>query len=989
MSRKKKRRRTRRGKGPASDTAERPAESGPGAGETAQPDAGTAVTVTAPADFAAQRSAIHKLLARGHHREAVNQAKFVHKSLGSQESEELLVEAYRGRIRQMLDRGMLVESSALLGSVLERYPSARPALEETQWLLAARSGRLETLLKPLGEPELSRERRAAIEGVIRREVTDPAALAECPALAAGHPLRRAAAALVQALDKVTNGPVEDDAVALPEVSRRSPLAPWKLLVRAIAHFYAEDDEACGKCLESIEDGTVVARLKPALRAMLSDSVEPLKPAERTLIAQVQGRSAELRAALQLLDEAFEEEAETRVVAMVRRAVKLCGKFRSDLLDKLRQRTFVRFYVADIGLADVSSALGGSFPPNAHFWQLFARAIERERNVAMACALWDEFRQNAIREGWFAEDGAEVAALYLHLAGLLQRLSEKGLRHAQRDYAAEFTGLGFIYEIVRTGRPTRPGRAEGNRSTDFLYPERLYRRASRIDPDPEVFRLWLGYGQRESHWRPADEAALAWHEAVPDDVRPLLHLMESAEKRNAFQKALGYVEEAERIGGLNPEVRRARLRLWVSTAKRHLKDKKTHLAEKDFEAIAALPQVREGDRLAFLAALRWVGACIAQDDDGRDRWETEVAGLLESRLASVSILNGLGKACGLGPSGLSMPTLAKQEQGRVAAALARAAALCDDMGALLELPSSLGDRMVGELSSPDCKIDPLGLRMLAEAALRTYQYELAYAASALGLNRSDADPARFLLLRAQCVPFWDRSRRHQCISAAAELARRRRDMGLVGEAVELLRGSGRRSYGFAPWQDEEVREILEIRAEEVEEILRTEREQRAFEGAPPSLREQVGPLAPDPKPSFEQHTFWDDLAPDEAPDEEDDEDDDDDGPWDREDDEDDDFDDDGDDDEDDAASEVEEMFEDLPPEVAALMMELIAKHCRSGDIPDPREIAKLDPELYRRIDEAMRRSEGFEARDSGPRQAKPIQGSRRSRKRRGKRRKRRR
>src|SRR5438309_318898 len=78
-----------------------------------------------------------------------------------------------------------------------------------------------------------------------------AALAECAALPAEHPLRTAASALQRAFLAVTEGPVGEAALELPEVSRRSPLAPWKLLVRAIACFYRGEDDACRRYLEAI------------------------------------------------------------------------------------------------------------------------------------------------------------------------------------------------------------------------------------------------------------------------------------------------------------------------------------------------------------------------------------------------------------------------------------------------------------------------------------------------------------------------------------------------------------------------------------------------------------------------------------------------------------------------------------------------------------------------------------------------------------------
>ncbi len=63
----------------------------------------------------------------------------------------------------------------------------------------------------------------------------------------------------------------DSALALPEVPHRSPLAPWKLLLRAIAAFYRREDALCEKCLAAIEPDAAAARLAPALRALMGQA----------------------------------------------------------------------------------------------------------------------------------------------------------------------------------------------------------------------------------------------------------------------------------------------------------------------------------------------------------------------------------------------------------------------------------------------------------------------------------------------------------------------------------------------------------------------------------------------------------------------------------------------------------------------------------------------------------------------------------------------
>ena len=132
------------------------------------------------------------------------------------------------------------------------------------------------LLSP--DPSLPAEKQAAVAARVRRDVVDLRGLAECPALAPDHPWRAAAAALHQAFEAVTTGPVGEDALALPEVSRSSPLAPWKMLVRAIAAWYRCDDAMCEKCLAAV----MGFRSRPPGAALAFDdaSAADLTPAAR-------------------------------------------------------------------------------------------------------------------------------------------------------------------------------------------------------------------------------------------------------------------------------------------------------------------------------------------------------------------------------------------------------------------------------------------------------------------------------------------------------------------------------------------------------------------------------------------------------------------------------------------------------------------------------------------------------------------------------------
>ena len=172
------------------------------------------------------------LIAEGKSRTALENAKEFHKAQHTSASEGLLLDAYMARIQALSEQNMLTEAKSLIDLVKERFPAAKQRLATLASAAAARSGEFDQLLQPLNDPQLSADRRASIEQVIQNQVTDLKALANCAALPADHSLRKAAAAVDMAFNLVTSGPVPDEAIALAEVSHRSPLAPWKALIRA-------------------------------------------------------------------------------------------------------------------------------------------------------------------------------------------------------------------------------------------------------------------------------------------------------------------------------------------------------------------------------------------------------------------------------------------------------------------------------------------------------------------------------------------------------------------------------------------------------------------------------------------------------------------------------------------------------------------------------------------------------------------------------------
>ncbi len=432
----------------------------------------------APTTGNPEETSIRQLIAHGKSKTALDRAKDLHKILGSAASEALLIDAYAGRIQALLDQNLTLEAKSLLELVRDRYPSAKARLDALSATSAARAGALDELLGPLADPGLGAERRAAIEQAIQDTVVDLAEIAASPALPPDHDLRVAAAALDRAFAAAVSGTVTDEEIALPEVSRRNPLAPWKLLVRAIAHFYRGEDDACRESLGAIKPESAAARLIPAMHSMLGlKPARVLTPAEIALVSRTIENSATLRTELEKLDCAFADEAdESHIFKLVRSAMQECRRSAPERVETLKRLLWARGAGDGMDGERMTAALQGMPRQDAAFFRTLAHRLETTGDVddlAMACDSWDEFRQHAVREGWFSARGMEVVTLYIHMAGLLRKIPEDELREFQQE--------------------SRSARKLGREDAYFLFPGKLYERACVLDPHPEGFSQWLELG----------------------------------------------------------------------------------------------------------------------------------------------------------------------------------------------------------------------------------------------------------------------------------------------------------------------------------------------------------------------------------------------------------------------------------------------------------------------------------------------------------------
>ena len=440
---------------------------------------------------------MEQLIANGKHGFAVDVAKQVHKRVGNAASEELLVCAYAARIISLAERDLDVEARALLELVQGRHPSSRDRLREVAATLKARGGGIEGLLELVADPSLPAEKVAGIEARIRSAAGDPARIAQCNALPLEHPLRVAAGAVVRALGAVTSGPVAAESLVLPEISRHSPLAPWKMLLRAIQALYANEDALCEKYLAAVEPTAAAARVVPAMRALMGQK-QKLTPAAQDLVRKAGGGFAELRTTLANLDQALEKNNQGFALQEIGRAV---SSVQRSLPRPVGAAQATHLGPRDDVRGEGGTGDGGDGRPLVEERQLLeAAGAGLRRNSARsagdpaACSVWDEFRKHAVHEKWFPAKGPEVATLYLHMADLWRRIDDEQIERVVQRFAATFPGHGAYY----AGQPAeiRELMPSGRLDCYFLSADALFGRACEADPCTENFSAMAQVGRAE-------------------------------------------------------------------------------------------------------------------------------------------------------------------------------------------------------------------------------------------------------------------------------------------------------------------------------------------------------------------------------------------------------------------------------------------------------------------------------------------------------------
>ncbi|MBI3797775.1 MAG: hypothetical protein HY268_12510 [Deltaproteobacteria bacterium] len=705
---------------------------------------------------------VEALLASGQTRDAVETAKQFLKQVPGPEAEALLVKAYQARIQALLANGMHKEAQALGALVSERFPAYRAQLAALRRQSEVSGGNFHTLLTELSTADAQRQRE--LEVILTRELTDPTVLADSPALPADHPLKRGARAVCDLFTAVTTGPLPEGALAaLDMIPRHSPLAPWKLLIRALEAFYRHADAAVLANLAGIPRDSGPGRLGAVLRRLLGEN-EPMEDrsfAVATLLDKVSGGRALLQSRLPQLNQALTRKDGHKALAAVQDLLPLFQSTPPALRRSFLATVLHHWYHQELSPQGLLRILpGGKKDPDT--LRLIALTLER-RQWDAALDWWDSYLTAAAAAGTLPTTGPELARVLLHMVALFP---------ADPDEVCDILGVDDEKELQRL---IRAGEIPA-----FFDRRALLERARVADSDLVVFRALVAYYDQRDPKR-AEAEAEAWRRAYPQDLEPLLYLMRAAERRSALRKALDLLATAELLNRVHPEVRQSRFRLLLTSAERRLKEGKPALALDDLALLAQEPRAGEGDCKAYLLALSWAVAHKIGDTAATTRLEQTLATTVDNPVLAELTLGTVAGVLGIKlPLQTGSPTQLQAIDG-----LARACDLFHTLGRPLTVPAALLTQVEKDLASATSA----QLHSLCVGGLWLGRPTLTYAASGQGLTQDGPLVHRFLLARGRALSAAttqrEQDRARQCLRAARELASRARDMEAVREASAAL------------------------------------------------------------------------------------------------------------------------------------------------------------------------------------------------------------
>ncbi|MGH9421585.1 MAG: hypothetical protein ACRD3J_16530, partial [Thermoanaerobaculia bacterium] len=447
------------------------------------------------------RVRLERLLADGDTRRAVEAAKELIREQPGEESEALAVSAYVQRIRTLIAEGLGREAGAMAAIVRERFPAHVSGHAETLEDARLAAGDFDSLFRQLPSAESSQ--RAAIEERLMPWLTDPRAVAGSSALDPADRLAREAAVVADAFEIVTARLASAEEMAtLNDVRRRSPLAPWKLLVRAIDAFHRNDDARVASNVAAIDTRSPAARAGALLTELTTGSRKGQHSvAAERLFERISGGHATIAAQLRNIEAAANSDDRKRLRDEIRGFTRSFDKLSEYARDQIRM-ALLPLCVGYFGPEQVASLF--RIDENDSSMERYAALLMESSGMAFAAGIWKAYASDLLErdliEPW------QAAEIYLHSLALGGDSDDDPFVCRDPTHGHPVDDVPDIAEVIAL--------------------------IIALDPAPSVLARLVPYLERIEN---ADlrRILILWHKRNPNDPDPLVRLLKLAEGEKRY------------------------------------------------------------------------------------------------------------------------------------------------------------------------------------------------------------------------------------------------------------------------------------------------------------------------------------------------------------------------------------------------------------------------------------------------------------------------
>ncbi|HOI92576.1 MAG TPA: hypothetical protein PLK28_18885 [Candidatus Rifleibacterium sp.] len=482
---------------------------------------------------------IQQLITQGECKRAIEAAKKAFKRNPGPESRADLISAYLARIDELEKRGDTASAIATRAMLDERFPGSAEEIHQL-FLTQKNTGgsKVERALIALIEASDPATCRAC-EEELARTVVDPQQIALSKILDDSHPLKRQALSVSRAFNEVTtNGSMADQTILSQmkgAVDRNSPLSSWRRAIMAIHAFYSGAYDSMRVHLSGISTDYPVYTVCLALRALAGQSAFEAHHPAAAIFTHLKNE-----ATVELTTEQLRDLDDIFLCAAAKKMPKM--NFRTaELFKAVKKRSNALFMrLARLWLHTLAP------------WE---NECDLDNPLQFLAALGVPYKKSII---WLAYGHAEsdqlIGAQVLASSAILPDVSSffNGRELGWMMYKAAFIAL----HEDQTGISYGPKKQ--------MSCEKLLALAKGLWPGAPIHSLRL-MSMRLGDEQPAkiEEELNKWHNDEPDNIQPVLELLESACFNKTFRKALNYLTAAEKIDPLHPFVKNARLQIMLA------------------------------------------------------------------------------------------------------------------------------------------------------------------------------------------------------------------------------------------------------------------------------------------------------------------------------------------------------------------------------------------------------------------------------------------